>query len=91
MPRLALSVLVLVPFVQPALGEAAPRLAAPPVVAAGLHATTVGAHAGGDAVEDAVIDAQRTNTSRSAVLRRWLTAGALAAGYDLEAQDGDDD
>ncbi|MCB0041273.1 MAG: hypothetical protein KDI12_24810 [Anaerolineae bacterium] len=39
----------------------------------------------------AVIDAQRTNTSRSAVLRRWLTAGALAAGYDLEAQDGDDD
>ncbi|MCB1391188.1 MAG: hypothetical protein KDK12_18900 [Rhodobacteraceae bacterium] len=59
MPRLALSVLVLVPFAQPALGEAAPRLAAPPVVAAGLHATTVGAHAGGDAVEDAVIDAQR--------------------------------
>ena len=38
----------------------------------------------------AVIDAQRTNTNRSEVLRRWLTAGAMAAGYDLEVQSDED-
>ena len=38
----------------------------------------------------AVLDARRTGTSRSEVLRRWTTAGALAAGYDLEVQSDDD-